>query len=134
MHRLRGLLLEERDRRGGGGDLGGGALHVQLGRESRIEEPSCEVERPLLRLDVLIRQRDPLLEAAVGDVLDTHLAHERDQDRVPVVRRSLDGSNRYEGFARIADFLGGVGRQHGDLGQRLGIGIDVDGGIGEEQV
>jgi hypothetical protein len=36
VHRLRGLLHEERDRRGGGGHLGGGALDVQLRREPRI--------------------------------------------------------------------------------------------------
>src|SRR4029077_1030623 len=43
VHSLRGLLLEERDRRGGGRDLGGGALDVQLRREPRIKEPPRQV-------------------------------------------------------------------------------------------
>ena len=42
----------------------------------------------------------PLLEAPVGDVLETHLAHQRDQHRVPVVLRRLDA--RVGGFHRAA--------------------------------
>ncbi len=100
MHRLRGLLHEERDRRGGGGDLGGGALDVQLRREPRTEEPSRQVERLLLRREVLVREGDPLLEATVGDVLETDLPHERDEERVPVVLGRRDA--RVGGFHRAA--------------------------------
>jgi preprotein translocase subunit SecF len=46
------------------------------------------------------RLRDPLLQAPVGDVLETHLAHERNQHRIPVVLRRLDA--RVGGFHRAA--------------------------------
>ncbi len=98
MHRLRGLLLEERDRRGGGRDLRGSALDVQLRRKSCVQESSGQVERSLLRGEVLVRERDPLLEAPVGDVLEADLGHERDEDCVPVVLRRLD--------ARVSRFHG----------------------------
>ena len=96
VHRLRGLLVEQRDRRGGGGDLGCGALDVDLRREARIEEPPGQVERPLLRREVLVRQGDSLLQATIGDVLEADLAHQGDEHRIPVVLRCLDA--RVGGF------------------------------------
>ena len=49
MHRLPGLLLEDRDRRRGGRDLRRRSLHIDVRREASVEEPLGEVDRLLLR-------------------------------------------------------------------------------------
>ena len=118
VHRLRAPAARGlRDRRRGGGDLGLGARHVELGGEPGGEQPARQGERVLLRLDVVVRERDALLQAAIGDVVAADLAEQRDQHRGPVELAPPRGSRlrRLDGAAVAAEHVQLPARVEADL-------------------